>query len=210
MSRVEPCPEPTIGSVSSEELQERYADLVVRVGANVSEGQDVIIAGYVEQAPFARSLARAAYEAGARYVTVQYADQLVRRQLLIQGADETLEWSPPWSIKQIEYFGEVEGAWISIAGGPHPDGLADLAGDRVAKRATELSEVNRKVLFDDLKVAWTIVAYPTPGWAQKVFGEPDVDRLWEHVARAVRLDEADPVTGRRGDTDPRAAPPPTP
>jgi len=51
--------------VSSEELQERYADLVVRVGANVSEGQDVIIAGYVEQAPFARSLARAAYEAGA-------------------------------------------------------------------------------------------------------------------------------------------------
>jgi aminopeptidase len=183
--------------VSSEELQERYADLVVRVGANVTEGQDVIIAAYVEQAPFARSLARAAYEAGARYVTVQYADQLVRRQLLIHGADETLEWSPPWLLTQIEHYGEVEGAWITIAGDPNPDVFADLDGERVGKRAKELSELNRKILFDDLKINWTIVAYPTPGWARKVFGAPDVDRLWEHIARAVRLDEPDPVAAWR-------------
>ena len=187
--------------MSSEELQERYADLVVRVGANVSEGQDVIIAAYVEQAPFARSLARAAYEAGARFVTVQYADQLVRRQLLIHAADETLEWSPPWLLKQIEHYGEVEGAWITIAGDPNPDVFADLDGERVGKRPTELSELNRKVLLDDLRISWTIVAYPTPGWAQKVFGEPDVDQLWEHVARAVRLDEPDPVAAWREHID---------
>jgi aminopeptidase len=187
--------------VISEDLQERYADLVVRVGANVTEGQDVVIAAYVEQAPFARSLARAAYEAGARYVTVQYADQLVRRQLLIHGADETLEWSPPWLLAQIEHLGEVEGAWITIAGDPNPDVFADLDGARVGKRATELSELNRKILFDDLKVNWTIVAYPTPGWARRVFGEPDVDQLWEHVARAVRLDEPDPVAAWREHID---------
>jgi aminopeptidase len=187
--------------MGSEELQERYADLVVRVGANVAEGQDVVIAAYVEQASFARSLARAAYEAGARYVTVQYADQLVRRQMLIHGANETLEWSPPWSLTLLEHLGEVEGAWITIAGDPNPDVFADLDGERVGKRAKELSELNRKVLFDDLKVNWTIVAYPTPGWAEKVFGEPDVDQLWEHVARAVRLDEPDPVAAWREHID---------
>ncbi len=39
----------------------------------------------------------------------------------------------------------------------------------------------------------TIVAFPNEGWAQTVFGEPDVERLWQAVGTAVRLDEPDPV-----------------
>jgi aminopeptidase len=188
-------------TVSSEELQRRYAELAVRVGANVGEGQDVIIAAYVEQAAFARALAEAAYEAGGRYVAVQYADQYVKRQLLIHGADETLEWSPPWQLAQLEYFGEQEGAWITIAGDPNPDVFADLDGERVGKRPKELSERNLQILFEDRKLNWTIVAYPTPGWARKVFGKPDVEKLWEHVATAVRLDEPDPVAAWREHID---------
>ena len=46
-------------------------------------------------------------------------------------------------------------------------------------------------------VNWSIVAYPNEGWAQTVFGEPDVERLWEAVATATRLDEADPVEAWR-------------
>ena len=36
----------------------------------------------------------------------------------------------------------------------------------------------------DGKIAWTIVGYPNAGWAEAVFGEPDVERLWEAVAVA--------------------------
>ncbi|HEU4481347.1 MAG TPA: aminopeptidase, partial [Actinomycetota bacterium] len=36
-------------------------------------------------------------------------------------------------------------------------------------------------------------AYPNEGWADAVFGEPDVERLWDAVARATRLYDADPV-----------------
>jgi aminopeptidase len=46
-------------------------------------------------------------------------------------------------------------------------------------------------------VNWTGIACPNPGWAQKVFGEPDVERLWEAVAFCVRLDEQDPVAAWR-------------
>jgi aminopeptidase len=185
-------------AVSSEELLRRYAELAVRVGANVGEGQDVIVAAYVEQAPFARALAAAAYEAGARYVTVSYADQYVKRQLILHGADETLEWTPPWQLTQLEYFAEHAGAWITIAGDPNPDVFADLDGERVGRaRARTLAERNVQLIFRELKVNWSIVAYPTPGWAERVFGEPDVDRLWKQVARAVRLDEADPVAAWR-------------
>jgi aminopeptidase len=47
------------------------------------------------------------------------------------------------------------------------------------------------------EVNWAIVAYPNEGWARTVFGEPDVERLWEAVATATRLDEDDPVEAWR-------------
>jgi len=58
----------------SEERLRRYADLAVRVGANVQEGQDVAVEAYVEHAPLARAIAKAAYDAGARFVEVFYND----------------------------------------------------------------------------------------------------------------------------------------
>ena len=50
-------------------------------------------------------------------------------------------------------------------------------------------------------INWAIVAYPNEGWAQSVFGEPDVERLWEAVATATRLDEPDPVEAWRTHID---------
>ena len=63
----------------TEDRLERYAELAVRVGANVGEGQVVQIGGYVQHAPLVRALARAAYAAGARWVDVRYTDPHVRR-----------------------------------------------------------------------------------------------------------------------------------
>jgi aminopeptidase len=180
--------------MAEENLLKRYAELVVRVGANVQPGQDVGIYAHVEQAPFARALTEAVYEAGARYVTALYADQYIKRQLIIHGDDETLEWSTPWDLERLEHFARVRGAMISIAGDPNPDVFADLDGVRVGKaRPKALSERSLRITFEDKSINWTIAAYPSENWARKIFGEPDVNRLWEAVARAVRLDEPDPV-----------------
>jgi len=46
-------------------------------------------------------------------------------------------------------------------------------------------------------LAWSIVGYATEGWARAVFGEPDVERLWRALERAVRLDEPDPAAAWR-------------
>jgi aminopeptidase len=188
--------------MADENLLEKYAELVVRVGANVQEGQDVGIVGYVEHAPFARVLVEAAYEAGARFVDVSYPDQYVKRQLIIHGDDETIEWSPPWAMERLEHLARVRGATIAIAGDPNPDLFADLDGVRVGKaRPKALGERGLQITFEDKSINWTIAGYPNERWAEKVFGEPDVDRLWEEVAKAVRLDEDDPVDAWRGHVD---------
>ena len=46
-----------------------YADLIVRVGANVQPGQTVFVTALVEHAPLVRALGRAGYAAGARSST---------------------------------------------------------------------------------------------------------------------------------------------
>ena len=183
--------------MSPEERLERYARLTVEIGCNLVPGQDLRISAQPEHLPFVRAIAKVAYEQGAHYVEAAYADTHVRRARIQHAPEDSLDWSPPWSLALIDHLAENRGALISITGDPEPELLADLDGTRIAKtRPRELAE---KVLAatSDGRIAWTIVAYPNEGWARTVFGEPDVERLWQAVAAATRLDEPDPVAAWR-------------
>ncbi len=177
----------------TDERLERYAELAVRVGANVEKGQQVFLAGRVEHAPLLRELARASYRAGASYVDYYYTDQHMRRALIELGPDSALTYSPPGLLARWKHMGEVKGASIGTTGEPEPNLLADLDGERVGgAQMKELAQEAMRQLGEKL-VNWTGIAYPNEGWARQVFGEPDVERLWEAVAFCVRLDEEDPV-----------------
>ncbi len=178
-----------------DERLERYAELAIRVGANLEAGQSLFIGASIEHAPLARALTRAAYGAGARYVDVRYVDQHVRRAMIEFGPDEALEHTPEWL--KTRFAASAGNALIGTTGDPEPDLLADLPGERVGRaRMRELNEVIRG-LMEGRRINWTGVAYPNEGWATMIFGEPDVERLWEAVAFCTRLDEADPVTAWR-------------
>jgi aminopeptidase len=177
---------------SADDRLREYARLARRVGCNVQPGLLVAINAQIEHEPLVRAAAREAYEAGARYVDVLYSDQRVRRAHIERASDQMLGWSPPWLVKRLDDLGADGGALLAITGNPEPEIFADLDGGRVARaRMRELSEASLR-LTDGLS-NWSIVAYPTPGWAERVFGEPDVERLWQALATAVRLDEPDPV-----------------
>jgi aminopeptidase len=187
--------------MTPDERLERYARLAVEVGANVGPGQVVWVAGLPEHAPLARAVARVAYENGARYVDVDYADQHVRRARIELAPEDSLGWSAPWSLARVDHLAEEHGALIQIVGDPEPELLADLDGTRVGKtRMRELAERYVNATNQRL-INWVIVAFPNEGWATSVFGEPDVERLWEAVAGATRLDEPDPVEAWRRHID---------
>jgi aminopeptidase len=150
----------------------RYADLIVRVGANVQPGQTLFVNAGVEHAELVRAITRSAYRAGAAYVDVRYADQRVRRALIELGPDEALTASPNWLV---ERAAALDGNAIAmIAGEAEPELLADLDQTRVGR--TMPVEMLEKMLEIQNKrgVNWTIAAFPTAGWAEQVFGEPDV------------------------------------
>ena len=178
---------------------ERYAELAVRVGANVQEGQEVFVHGLVEHAELVRALTRQAYRAGASYVNVDYRDQHVKRAMIEFGPDEALTYSPEWLKKLAETA--AGNAQLGTMGDPEPELLADLDGERVGRAIPlEATEIFRRQL-QERSVNWCGVGAPTEGWAHQVLGEPDVERLWELVAFCFRLDEPDPVAAWREHLD---------
>jgi aminopeptidase len=172
---------------------ERYAELAVHVGANVQPGQLVDVIGRVEHAPVVREVVRAAYRAGAAYVDVLYSDQHVRRALIEYGAEDVLSWTPPWLLQRERTIGDEHAAVVALTGDAEPELLADLPGERVGKaRMIELAQEGTRQVNERLN-NWTVVGVPNAGWAQQMFGEPDVERLWQLVEFCVRLNEDDPV-----------------
>jgi aminopeptidase len=174
-----------------DERLERYAELVVRVGANVQPGQEVFLFAAVEHHDLARALTREAYRAGAAYVHVLYGDMHARKAMIELGSDEALTYSPEW-LKS--FVTSISGnALIATTGDPDPDLLSDLDGERVGRAVPqEIVQIRMQQLAEN-SVNWVGVGAPGEAWAQQVFGEPDVERLWEAVAFCMRLDEPDPT-----------------
>jgi aminopeptidase len=176
---------------------DRFAELAVRVGANVQPGQLVEVNADVEHAPLARAVAAAAYRAGARYVDARYRDAHLRRAMIERAPDDVLPWTPPWLLSRARTFGDENAAVIAITGDAEPELLADLPGERVGRsHMREIAAENVRQLNGRLN-NWTVVSCPNEGWARQIFGEPDLERLWSAVLTCIRLDEDDPVAAWR-------------
>ena len=172
------------------------AELIVRFGANVQPGQIVSLSSEPGKELLARAIAEEAYRAGARFVDLSVFDIHLKRARALYADPETLSFVPPWYGGRIRALGEARAARIHLAGpvAPHiMDGIdPQLAAKDMLPALKESIEV-----VNERTTNWTLAPCPTPGWAQLVYPELDpdaaLDRLWEQIARVLRLDEADPV-----------------
>ena len=163
------------------------------MGANVQQGQDVIVSGLVEHAEIARAVVREAYRVGAKHVIMLYGDLHVRRATIELGPEEELGWSAPHVLDLYRRAYDERPALISLSGNPDPDLLADLDAARVGRSEPKELRAASLALTTARRINWTIVSAPNEGWATQVFGEPDMGRLWDAVATATRLDADDVV-----------------
>jgi aminopeptidase len=173
----------------------RYADLAVRVGCNLAEGQKLVVFGEPEHATLVRAVAEAGWRAGAGDVDCFYVDEHVRRLHALHAAEELLDRTPPWLATA--RLGAEGAALVMTFGDADPELFADVDPSRAARaEPTEAKEIGRDLTLR-LAMAWTVIACPTAGWAQSLFGTPDTDRLWAEIARVTRLDDPDPVDAWR-------------
>jgi aminopeptidase len=169
-----------------------FAELVVRVGVNVQPGQDVRIGTQLEGAELAREIAARAYAAGARRVFVEYEDPLVRRAAMVHGTAEALTSSYRWELAMVDELRDRGAANVSLDTVTDPELFAGLDPRLVVARRADLNRAFMQAMTNG-RMPWTVVVVPTGTWARTAFGEPDLARLWDAVAAAMRLDERDPV-----------------
>lgn len=174
------------------DLQQKLARLLVRTGANVGEGQDVDVVCQPEHRALAHAVCEEAYLAGARHVNINYWDPFQKLFRLRHADKETLEYVPDWWDARSQELIDKHGARITLAGDPHP-GLLD--GIDPERSKLDRMPVTPKWLEVPMsgEANWCIGPGPNEAWATKIFGEPDVERLWEAIAVTTRLDEPDPV-----------------
>jgi aminopeptidase len=173
------------------------AELAVHVGADVQPGQDVVVSAWDPvQAPVARAIVEEAYASGARYVSVVYWDGPAKASRLRHAPEDSLGFIPDWFRRVTTESVERRSAWISVLGDPNPDVFADVDQDRLGRdQMPYIPEI-----FDAVSsraVNWTVVPGPSPAWAERLFGEPNEERLWQTLAPILRLDADDPVQAWR-------------
>ena len=183
---------------------DRLAKLAVEIGANVQHDQIVAITYSPGMEPLAHAIARRSYERGARFVDPFVFDGNLKRIRLDAAREDTLEFVPEWWGHRVLALGESNAARIAIAPTPDPGVLEGADPARAGK--DDLPFVKEAVtLIKDRSTNWTIVPYPTPGWATKV--HPDLQpaealqKLTDQLAHILRLDEDDPSAAwaSRGD-----------
>jgi aminopeptidase len=178
------------------ELLDRYAELIVSLGANVQPDQVLAVEALPEAQPLVAAIARRAYEKGARYVDVQYFDPHVKRIRAALAGEETLGWVPPWAGRRILDLGDLDAARAVLVPLVPPGLLDGVDPARAGLDRLPTVQETFKVI-DERSVAWTLSPYPTASWAKVVYPDLDeaeaLERLWHDVAYVCRLDEPDPA-----------------
>lgn len=176
---------------------QRFAELIVGFGANVQPDQVVSVSTEPGKERLTRAIADAAYRRGARFVDVSSFDLHVKRARLLHAPGQTLDFVPPWYGQRLLALGDMRAARIGLTGLVAPGLLDDLDPERVGRdQLPFLPELGKVV--NDRTTNWTASPCPTAEWATTVHPGLDpsaaLERLWEQIAHACRLDEDDPVT----------------
>lgn len=182
--------------MSFNEKLNKYAELIIKVGSNVLEGDLVTISSPVERADFARLLAENAYKAGAHEVVINWNDGEIARMGYENIPVEVLEDIPQYSYDRAEYYAKRGQKTIGISASD-PEllkGIDPKKIQRASKASSEKFQPLRKYTMNDIN-SWTVVSVPTEKWAKKVFpdSENPLDDLWDAIFNTTRVNEDDPV-----------------
>jgi aminopeptidase len=177
---------------------EKYADVIVKVGLNLREGQRLIISAGITDYPLVRAITKSAYQAGARVISVFYNDDEIEHIRLKMSSREALKEVPTWILQAYLDHAKKGDAFLSISS-ENPDLLSDVDPEAIGIFRKAMGKKFKKVSEYIMRNAinWCVISYPAEAWAKKVFPGVSVkqaqDKLWEAIFQTCRVDQPDPV-----------------
>jgi aminopeptidase len=184
--------------LSHQERLDRLAELAVRVGLGLAQGQEVVMTAPLDALPLARRITERAYKAGASLVTILYTDEQATLMRFRHAAEASFDTAPAWLFEGMAAAFRGGAARLAVIG-EDPALLAGQDSEKVARANRARSKAYKPALelITSFAINWTIVAAATPAWARAVFpGEPQeaaLAKLWDAIFAASRVDADDPV-----------------
>lgn len=169
-----------------------YAELIVRVGANIQKGQDVVISAELDQPEFIEMIVEECYKAGAAEVRVEWTHQPLKLLHVQYQSVERLGSVVGWEKQRLLYRAETLPAMIYLESAD-PSGLDTLDQEKWGK-SVQMRWGVIKPIRDEMenKYQWCIAAVPGKKWAKKVFPELSdteaVEKLWEAILYTSRAE----------------------
>lgn len=177
----------------------KYAHLLVKQGINVQKGHTVIVTVAVDQAEFARMLVKEAYALGAAEVLVNWTDDILARERLVNVDVERLENVHPQRIAEMNYLLEHKASRLVILS-EDPGAYDGVDPEKLSRNARALSQALNPMrqASQANKISWALGAASGLEWAKKVFpnassDEEAVDLLWDQIFKTCRVYEDDPI-----------------
>ena len=181
-----------------DQLLEKYAEVIVKVGLNLQPGQRLTISAEMETAPLVRAVVKNAYQNGAPLVNVFWADEELTRIRFEHAPRDSFEEVTEWYFDGILKDAKRGDAYLSVTG-TDPDLLKpfdpELVGKALKTRMKYFKPASEYI--SNGGVQWLVVCPPTPKWAAKIFPELSADeaveKLWRVFYKLCRLDNDDPA-----------------
>ncbi len=176
----------------------KYAELLVKTGINIKQGQILVVRSPIECAAFVRIVAEVAYKAGASDVQVLWADEKLSKVTFLNAPDELFDTVPSWQVEFYLSYVRQDAAFLSISASD-PELMKSVDTERIVRsqrvRSKALSEYQERLMSN--KNVWCVASIPTLAWAKKVFpkasDEEAIDQLWQAIFNATRVSEENPV-----------------
>lgn len=177
---------------------DRLADVGVRIGLNLQPGQDLVLTGPVAALPLVRRITAAAYRAGAGLVTPVLGDEELTLARYRHADDASFDRAPDWLYRGMaEAFAKGAARMAIVGDDPMLLSEQDPAKAARAGKANALAYQPALEKIANFDINWSIVSYPTPSWAQRIFPDLPVDtavaRLADAIFAASRVNVDDPV-----------------
>ncbi|HFU3984633.1 aminopeptidase [Streptococcus suis] len=177
----------------------KYAKLLVSTGINVQPGHTVQLTIGVEQAELARLIVKEAYAHGAAEVLVNWLDDVIARERLVNVDVELLEQVHPQRITEMNYLLERKASRLVVLS-DDPGAYDGVDPEKLSRNARALSQALNPMrqATQANKISWTLGAASGLEWAKKVFpnaasDEEAVDLLWDQIFKTCRIYEEDPI-----------------
>lgn len=173
-----------------------YADLIVKLGANVQKGQDVIINIDIDQELLASYLVKSCYDAKARNVTINWNSDKISKIKFKKASINSLKLVPDWYLNREQYYVDTLPALIYIESSD-PDAMKGINHEKIAKVNMAIyPKIKPYKDARDNKQQWVIAGAPSKAWAKKVFPKDKVsvavEKLWNAILETSRA-TGDPI-----------------